>query len=212
MIKITKNRIIGSPTKANVKTMKISSILPKIQKNFFFDKLKPQKNSFEIFWRLRWKYIPSFYQCFNQWQHSSAILIAALYCDGPPLWLVEKKVRRKETTWSLPKKFIADNSRTSSFEFLVSSTIMVGNKTHLKFQNITKIKLNFYRAKEYLFSIFIWNLEFLSQDHFSFFSAFRSTGFPDVQPKTIQHCDSLNPKKSDAPESWEKLWYRLDLA
>ena len=131
--------------------------------------MKPQKISFEIFWRLRWKYIPSFYQCFNQWQHSSAILIAALYCDGPPLWLVEKKVRRKETTWSLPKKFIADNSRTSSFEFLVSSTIMVGNKTHLKFQNITKIKLNFYRAKEYLFSIFIWNLEFLSQDHFSFF-------------------------------------------
>ena len=80
-------------------------------------------------------------------------------------------VRRKETTWSLPKKFIVDNSRTSSFEFLVSLTIMVGNKTHLEFQNITKIKLNFYRAKEYLFIIFIWDQEFLSRDHlnFSFF-------------------------------------------
>ena len=65
--------------------------------------------------------------------------------------LVEKTVRRKETTWSLPKKFIADNSRTSSFEFLVSLTIMVGNKTLLKFQSITKIKLNFYPACKRIF-------------------------------------------------------------
>ena len=67
-------------------------------------------------------------------------------------------VRRKETTWSLPKKFIVDNSRTSSFEFLVSLTIMVGNKTHLEFQNIAKIELNFYRAKEYLFS-YVWSIK-----------------------------------------------------
>ena len=163
--------------------------------------------------------VPSFYQWFNQWQHSSAILIAALYCDGPPLWLVEKSVRRKETTWSLPKKFIVDNSRTSSFEFLVSLTIMVGNKTHLKFQSITKIKLNFYPACKRIF-VYYFHLGsgvFKPRLFKFFFSAFRSTGFPDVQPITIQHClalhcDSLNPQNSDAPESWEKLWYRLDLA
>ena len=87
MIKITKNEIIGSPTKADAKTKKISSILPQ---DFFLINWDT-KNWFWDFLTFTTE-VPSCYQCFNQWQHSSAILIAALYCDGPPLWLVEKTV------------------------------------------------------------------------------------------------------------------------
>ena len=216
----------------------------KIHKIFFLINWSHKKIAFEIFWRLRRKSHPSTNVSTND---STVLQFWLLRCNviDPHCDWLKKTVRRKETTWSLPKKFIADNSRTSSFEFLVSSTIMVGNKTHLEFQNIAKIELNFYRAKEYLFSN-VWSIKnrtslsndllpclvrfLMHQTLFSFgiwsfsaktisgfFSAYRSTGFPNVQPITIQHylalhCDSLNTKKSDAPESWEKLWYRLDLA
>ena len=109
----------------------------------------------DIFWRLRRKSHPSTNVSTND---STGLQFWLLLCIvigwknskwSKFMSYFRTTVRRKETTWSLPKKFIADNSRTSSFEFLVSSTIMVGNKTHLGFQNITKIKLNLYRAKEY---------------------------------------------------------------
>ena len=154
--------------KTVAKTMKGSSILPKnSQENssvfcpslkkgsnqkdvkkylfLFFDKLKPKK----ILWRLRRKSHPSTNVSTND---STALQFWLLHCivigwknSGWSKFMsyFRTPIRRKVSIWSLPKKFIADNSRTSSFEFFVSLTIMVGNKTHLRFQNITKIKLNY---------------------------------------------------------------------